>query len=81
MKQDSVTEEQLEVIETAVRLKVACAWGDGLRGPWEEGGKAHRRGTVGCGHGNVAEHVGPNRRVKGLPDLTGGGRIKIVKYA
>ena len=36
---------------------------------------------AGCGHGNVAEHVGPNGRVKGLPDLEGGGRIKMVKYA
>ena len=39
MKEDSATEGQLEVIETADRLEVVRARGNGLPGPWGEEGK------------------------------------------
>ena len=35
VEEGSATEEQPEVIETAGRLEVVCAWENGLLDPWE----------------------------------------------
>ena len=35
MEEDSIKEEQPDVIETADRLKAVCVWENDLLGPWE----------------------------------------------
>jgi len=58
VEEDSVTEEQPGIIETTDRLDVVC--------PERTVLLVLGRTRMGCGHGNVAEHVGSNRRVTGL---------------
>ena len=60
VEEDSVIEEQPEVIGTADRLEVVRTVFLILGGPRSK----HRMWV--CRHGNIADHVGSNRRVTGL---------------